>query len=93
MRLRLRLCPRCQPVVALPSDTATVEATTRFLENRVKQDPEDFIAYNKLATRYLQRLRETGDLTYVTLASRAAEASLAILPPYKIKKVSQHSRK
>ena len=69
------------PVVALPSDTATVEATTRFLENRVKQDPEDFIAYNKLATIYLQRLRETGDLTYVTLANRAAEASLAILPP------------
>ncbi len=68
-------------VVALPSDAATVEATTRFLENRVKQDPEDFIAYNKLATIYLQRLRETGDLTYVTLASRAAEASLAILPP------------
>ena len=47
------------PAVALPSDTPAVEATLRFLERRVKHDPEDFIAYNKLAISYLQRFRET----------------------------------
>jgi tetratricopeptide (TPR) repeat protein len=52
----------------------------RFLENRVQRDPEDFLAYNKLAGYYLQRLRERGDLSYLELTFRAARASLAVLP-------------
>lgn len=63
----------------LPSDDVS-EMSIRFLEDRVKRDPEDFIAYNKLAGYYQQRLRETGDLTYLNLASRAARASLGVLP-------------
>jgi Flp pilus assembly protein TadD len=63
------------------SQLAVEKETIRFLEDRVKKDPEDFIAYNKLAQRYLQRLRETGDLTYLNLAVKAARASLATLPP------------
>ena len=70
-----------------PSNTATqpyeklaVSDTIRFLEERVKRDPDDFIANNKLASEYLQRLRETGDITYLNLASRAANASLGTLP-------------
>jgi tetratricopeptide (TPR) repeat protein len=54
--------------------------TIRFLENRVKLDPQDFIALNKLASEYLQQLRETGNITYLELASRAARSSLAVLP-------------
>jgi tetratricopeptide (TPR) repeat protein len=69
------------PAVLLPSDAAGAAATGRFLENRVKHDPADFIAYNKLAEHYLQRVRETGDLTYLQLAARAARASLAVLSP------------
>ena len=57
-----------------------INETTRFLENRVRQDPEDFIANNKLAAEYLQRLRETGDVTYLNLASSTANASLGTLP-------------
>lgn len=52
----------------------------RELEGRLKRDPEDFIAANKLVGHYLQRLRETGDLTYVTLASKTAKSSLDTLP-------------
>lgn len=52
----------------------------RELEERVKQNPEDFIAFTKLGGYYLQRLRETGDVKYLELATRAARASLAILP-------------
>jgi tetratricopeptide (TPR) repeat protein len=66
---------------AMPSDTAAVEGAIRFLEHRVKADPEDHIAYNKLGGYYLQRLRETGSLTYLELASKAANASLSVLPP------------
>jgi len=76
-----QLLPPLPPAELLPSDAAVAEETIRFLERRVKHDPEDFIAYNKLAGCYLQRVRETGDLTYLQLASRAAHASLAVLSP------------
>lgn len=69
------------PATTLPSDRATADYAIRFLENRVQRDPEDFIAHNKLAGYYLQLVRETSDLTYLKLASRAARASLATLPP------------
>src|SRR5262245_33234804 len=61
--------PRVASSQSIVSDQLAVEKETiRFLEDRVKKDPEDFIAYNKLAQQYLQRLRETGDLTYLNLA-------------------------
>jgi tetratricopeptide (TPR) repeat protein len=57
-----------------------VESAIRFLEDRVSRDPDDFIAFNKLAGYYLQRQRETGGLNYLELATRAARASLAAIP-------------
>lgn len=54
--------------------------TIRFLEDRLRRDPDDFIANNKLTSEYLQQLRETGDATYLQLAERAAKSSLATLP-------------
>ena len=57
---------------ALCSDTAI-----SFLENRVKNDPDDFVAQNQLASRYLDLLRSTGDDTYRGKARKAAEASVA----------------
>jgi tetratricopeptide (TPR) repeat protein len=68
------------PAVYLPSDRAAADQAIHFLEARIRRDPEDFIAYNKLAAYYLKRVRETGDLTYLTLASHAAKSSLATLP-------------
>lgn len=59
--------------------------TILFLENRIKNDPEDYIAYNKLASEYLQQMRETGDVNYLNLALRAAKTSLEILPPHQNK--------
>ena len=64
-----------------PAKPVTANETVRYLEYRVKQNPEDFIAYNKLASEYLQQMRETGDATYLNLAARAADTSLEILPP------------
>src|SRR5919197_1338619 len=65
---------------AAPEFDDTSENIIRELEDRVRRDPEDFIAYNKLCGYYLQRLRETGDNAYLDLAARAARASLAVLP-------------
>jgi tetratricopeptide (TPR) repeat protein len=51
-----------------------------FLEQRLKEDPDDFIAANQLGERYLQILRSTGEDRYLTLAKNAAEASLRSVP-------------
>jgi tetratricopeptide (TPR) repeat protein len=52
----------------------------RFLEARVKDDPNDLIALNKLSSYYLQLHRETADTRYLELALRSARASLQVLP-------------
>jgi len=46
----------------------------------VKRDPEDFTALNRLAAHYFERLRETGNTEYLSLAFRAARSSLASVP-------------
>ena len=71
--------PRIPVAELLPSDADVEQQTIRFLEDRVRRDPEDFIAHNKLAGQYLQRVRETGDVTYLDLAAKAAHASLTTL--------------
>ena len=68
------------PAIALPATAAASETAIRFLEDRVHRDPDDFIAYNKLAGYYLQRQRETGSVNYLTLATKAASASLKAMP-------------
>jgi tetratricopeptide (TPR) repeat protein len=50
-----------------------------FLERRVKSDPDDYIAWNYLAPRYLERARVTGDDVWIARATQAAEASLQAL--------------
>ncbi|HEX8068468.1 MAG TPA: tetratricopeptide repeat protein [Pyrinomonadaceae bacterium] len=72
--------PPPPPAAPLAADDEMVESTIRFLEDRVRQDPLDFIAYNKLCGYYLQRQRETGDVQYLELAARAARASLKAIP-------------
>lgn len=56
------------------------ERVIRELEARVKANDEDFIALNKLSGYYLERLRTTGDPAYLSLALRAAQRSLAVVP-------------
>ncbi len=69
------------PASLLPSEADVNAQTLRFLEDKIRRDPEDFIAQNKLAAYYLQQVRETSDVTYLKLAARAARASFATLPP------------
>ena len=55
--------PSYGKVIEPPTDANDSERmlTIRALEQRVKQDPDDFIASNKLANYYLQLQRETGN--------------------------------
>ena len=72
--------PALPPATPLYADNKSVDRMIRFLEERVRRDPEDFATYNKLAGQYLQRSRETGNADYINLASRAALSSLASVP-------------
>jgi tetratricopeptide (TPR) repeat protein len=72
--------PTLPAATTIPADADATEQTIRFLEDRVKKDKEDFIAFNKLAGYYLLKVRETGSLDYLLLADRAAKASLEVLP-------------
>lgn len=65
---------------AAPLAADVTESAIRFLEARVKNDPDDVLAYNKLQGYYLLRLRETGNVQWLDLATRAAQASLRALP-------------
>lgn len=76
----LSATPSVSPDNSSPTAADPTGNIIRELEERVRRDPEDFIAFNKLAGYYLQRLRETGDVKYLELARRAADASAAILP-------------
>jgi tetratricopeptide (TPR) repeat protein len=69
--------PAASPV---PAGADGSEQAIRFLEDRVKKDPDDFIALNKLTGYYLLRLRETGSATWLDLAARAARNSLKAIP-------------
>jgi tetratricopeptide (TPR) repeat protein len=62
------------------SSTGEADRIRRFLEERVRRDPEDIIAQNRVAEIYLQRLRETGDYTWLQRAAEAARRSLASVP-------------
>jgi tetratricopeptide (TPR) repeat protein len=51
----------------------------QFYQARVARDPDDFLSYNKLGTAYIQKARDTGDVTYYGLAEKALRRSLALV--------------
>ncbi len=51
-----------------------------FLEERVRRNPDDTTALNRLTGLYIRRVRETGSIDYLRLADRDARLSLAALP-------------
>src|SRR5712691_3269930 len=68
------------PIVAASRREGSTMMAVRFLKDRVKGDPDDLVALNKLASYYLQLHRETADVRYLELALRSARSSLRVLP-------------
>src|SRR5207248_3008977 len=50
----------------------------QFLQTRLAADPDYYVNYNRLASAYLQKARESGDLTYYDLAEKAVRKSLEL---------------
>ena len=57
------------------------ERAIGFFEERVRADPEDFIAWNRLGDLALAHYRDTGALRWFRRAMEAATASLKIVAP------------
>ena len=52
----------------------------RFHQKRVGADPDDALGYNRLASAYIQKARETGDVGYYGRAEKAVLRSLDLVP-------------
>jgi len=50
----------------------------QFLQSKVSADPDSAIEHNWLAAAYLQKARESGDLTYYDLAEKVVRRSLEL---------------
>jgi len=50
----------------------------RFWQWKVSRDPDDYFNYDRLGAAYSQKARETGDITYYSLAEQALGRSLAL---------------
>src|SRR5262245_18782741 len=62
------------------ADADSGTATIRFLEQRVENDPLDSVSHTRLSTVCINRMRETGDLSWLDRALQSARASLAADP-------------
>jgi tetratricopeptide (TPR) repeat protein len=72
--------PGESPAPSAAAQAAAREERIAFFETRAAADPLDFVSLNVLAGEYLQRARETGDVTDYQRAEAAASRSLEIIP-------------
>jgi tetratricopeptide (TPR) repeat protein len=63
----------------LAAQDRSTDQVIRFHQSRVAADPDDPLAHNRLAAAYVQKARESGDLSYYGLAEKAATRSLTLL--------------
>ena len=68
------------PISTVDDPTTMTNGVISFFEARVERDPQDFVAYNRLADAYVQRARQTGDVADYGRAEAALNASLEALP-------------
>ncbi|MGI8925852.1 MAG: tetratricopeptide repeat protein [Tepidiformaceae bacterium] len=67
------------PASVAPNHIERLEANINFFETRVLEI-DDSLSYNRLTGLYLQRVRETGDVSDIARAERSATRSLAVFP-------------
>jgi tetratricopeptide (TPR) repeat protein len=72
--------PATAGALSVADPLAATSENVAFWEQRVAADPADFTALNRLAMAYIQRGRETGDVSNYSSAQAAVDASLASLP-------------
>ena len=68
-----------QPAVVLP-DYLHRDQTVAFLEQKVREDPQDQISARMLGAEYMQRYRESGDVDDLKRAIAQANRALVLQP-------------
>jgi tetratricopeptide (TPR) repeat protein len=68
-------------VVHAGTQAARTRETLGSLESLVKANPDDFVAWNKIADAHLRLLSSTGLFAHLTIASEAVEKSLKLANP------------
>lgn len=63
------------PAIAASS---TTDQVIKFYQAKVAKDPEDFFTYDRLSSAYVQKARESGDITYYQLAESGLKKSLEL---------------
>jgi len=53
-----------------------------FSQAKVAQDPDDYSNYSRLGAAYVQKARESGDVTYYDLAEKALDKALELDPTH-----------
>jgi tetratricopeptide (TPR) repeat protein len=64
-------------LAAQPRETDQV---IQFYQARVARDPDDSLGFTRLGTAYIQKARDTGDVTYYDLAEKSLQRSLKLVP-------------
>ena len=70
---------------AQPSPT---DETVKFFQARISKDPDDFTNYDRLGAAYLQKGRESCDLTYYELAEKSLRKAMEMASKEKEEAVS-----
>jgi tetratricopeptide (TPR) repeat protein len=63
-----------------PAGATETDRQVQALQGRIKKTPGDFSGYDQLGAAYLQKARETGDISYYDLAERTLQKSLDLAP-------------
>lgn len=62
------------------AESATPDRAILLQQRRLQRNPYDAGSYHRLADAYIQKARETGDMSYFDLAERALRKSMEIAP-------------
>lgn len=56
------------------------DANIKFFQAKINKDPDDFSNYERLGSAFLQKGRETGDLSYYELSEKALSKAVELAP-------------
>src|SRR5207249_1892087 len=67
---------------SLLAQSTSADRSIGFAQRQVTRKPYDATAYHRLGDAYIQKARESGDVTYFDLAERALGKALELAPRY-----------
>src|SRR5438270_13965420 len=61
-----------------PPTRSATDQLIRFYQSKLAADPDDYVNYNRLSSAYVQKARETGDISYYQLVAKGLRKSLEL---------------